>query len=203
MCPALRRRFLLALLLAGTLLAAPALADAQSADRAELHRQVLAVAPPGHDNDPLADTLTLPAERRLGQRTDFVAWRTRGGTGTEQERVTGVVLPVVTGRGYGGEIVLLVGIDHEGRVTGARVLHHQESPGFGDGIEITHDDWIRQFEGRGLEDQDDAWALRSDGGDFDTLSGATVTSRAVVHAVYQAVLYVERHRERLLDPAAR
>ncbi|MBB3329231.1 electron transport complex protein RnfG [Halomonas campaniensis] len=166
------------------------------------YREVTEVAPPGYDNDLLGDTLCLPAERRMGHQTPFEAWRARTATGSDQERVIGVVLPVVTGRGYHGDISLVVGIDAEGAITGARVTDHHETQGLGDAIETRRSDWIRQFDGRSLDDPAGGWALRGDGGEFDGLSGATVTARAVVSAVHQALCYFDLHRERLLAPDA-
>jgi electron transport complex protein RnfG len=45
--------------------------------------------------------------------------------------------------------------------------------------------------------------VRKDGGDFDQFTGATVTPRAVVGAVRNALLYFDTHRAELLAaPAA-
>jgi len=46
------------------------------------------------------------------------------------------------------------------------------------------------------------WAVRKDGGDFDQLTGATITPRAVVKAVRNALLYYQDHQEALFAPAA-
>lgn len=54
-------------------------------------------------------------------------------------------------------------------------------------MEVRHSDWLRQFSGPG------PWALRSEGGQLDHLTGATVTSRAVTAAVEQARQYVAGH----------
>jgi electron transport complex protein RnfG len=45
--------------------------------------------------------------------------------------------------------------------------------------------------------------VRKDGGEFDQFTGATVTPRAVVGAVRDALTYFERHRTELLaEPPA-
>ena len=44
--------------------------------------------------------------------------------------------------------------------------------------------------------------MRKDGGEFDQFTGATVTPRAVVGAVANALAYFERHRDELLAPPA-
>ncbi|MNE46845.1 Electron transport complex protein RnfG [compost metagenome] len=40
---------------------------------------------------------------------------------------------------------------------------------------------------------DTLWALRKDNGQFDQVTGATITSRAVLHAVHDALRYFDEH----------
>lgn len=96
----------------------------------------------------------------------------------------------VQAAGYGGPIVLLVGIDTAGTVTGVRVLSHTETPGLGTNIERERSDWITGFDGRALGANDGSvWALKRDGGAFDAFTGATITPRAVVEAVRDTLAY--------------
>jgi electron transport complex protein RnfG len=44
--------------------------------------------------------------------------------------------------------------------------------------------------------------VRKDGGDFDQYTGATITSRAVTHAVRDALNYAARHRAELFAPSS-
>jgi electron transport complex protein RnfG len=106
---------------------------------------------------------------------------------------------VVTPRdGYAGPIRLLVGVAEDGRVSGVRVLSHRETAGLGDQIEESKSDWILQFTGLSLGEPPVArWAIRSDGGAFDQMTGASITSRAVVKAVRETLLYFSENRERV------
>ncbi len=105
--------------------------------------------------------------------------------------------------GYAGPIRLLVGVDTGGSITGVRVVEHNETPGLGDKIESRRSDWILQFAGRSLGDPPVAsWAIRADGGDFDQLTGATVTPRAVVKAVRETLDYFEAERDALFAAQA-
>lgn len=140
----------------------------------------------------LDDPLGRPANEPLGHTEPFPAWRAGQGNGTT------VILPVVTGDGYSGDIELLVGIDAHLRVTGVRVTRHQETPGLGDKIERRKSAWITDFEGRSLENPaPDGWAVRKEGGQFDAFTGATVTPRAVVGAVRRSLEYADQHYEAL------
>ncbi|MDH3304638.1 MAG: electron transport complex subunit RsxG [Gammaproteobacteria bacterium] len=105
---------------------------------------------------------------------------------------------VVSARdGYAGPIRVLVGIETVGVVTGLHVLEHRETPGLGDRIESTKSDWAKQFNGHSLLDPEPAgWAIKSDGGQFDQLTGASVTPRAIIKAIKETLLYFdERHEE--------
>lgn len=100
--------------------------------------------------------------------------------------------------GYAGPIRLLLGSDPQGRLLGVRVVEHQETPGLGDKIESTRSAWIQMFTGKQrLEGDDPRWDVRKTGGDFDQLSGATITSRAVIRRVAQSLQYLT---EKPADP---
>ena len=105
--------------------------------------------------------------------------------------------------GYNAPIHLLVGISvATGQVTGVRAVEHRETPGLGDQIDIAKSEWILQFNGRSVNDPATAgWAVRQDEGEFDAITGATVTPRAVVRAVHNTLLYFALHREELLANA--
>ena len=97
---------------------------------------------------------------------------------------------------HGGSVVKAVdGIDLQiarGEILGTRVLAHAETPGLGDKIEINKADWITHFNGHSLSNTEaHQWAVKKDGGLFDQFSGATITPRAVVTAVHQALLDIE------------
>jgi len=73
------------------------------------------------------------------------------------------------------------------------------TPGLGDKIEVSKSSWILNFEGRSLQNLTiEQWAVKKDGGVFDQFSGATITPRAVVKAVYQGLKFFENHRAELL-----
>lgn len=112
---------------------------------------------------------------------------------------------VVTARdGFSGPIRILIGVGTDGVVTGLRILQHRETPGLGDKIEAARSDWVFQFEGHSLGNPEVAgWAIRVDGGEFDQLTGASVTPRAVIKAVRDTLIYFDAHRDEIFAlPAA-
>jgi electron transport complex protein RnfG len=111
---------------------------------------------------------------------------------------------VVTARdGFSGSIRILLGVDVDGVVTGIRILQHRETPGLGDKIEATRSNWVEQFDGRSLLDPAvNGGAIRRDGGEFDQLTGASVTPRAVIKAMRDTLLYFDTHRDEIFAAAA-
>jgi len=99
------------------------------------------------------------------------------------------IFKISTMKGYNGEISLLLGVDTNGIVRGARVIDHQETPGLGDRIDHQVSDWIAGFEGQSL--QSARWKIKKDDGDFDQFTGATITPRAVVDAIHEGLLLYE------------
>ena len=149
-----------------------------------------------YDNDLLGAWRELPAHPLLGTRKPSGMWlATKGG------QPAGVVLEAVAPEGYSGDISLLIGIDANGTLTGVRVTQHKETPGLGDYIQLSKSPWVLQFDGKSYHpDQDDLWRVKKDGGEYDSRAGATITPRAIVKAVREALKYFQLHRETLLRP---
>jgi len=175
----------------------------EATQRTERLRQLTAILGDiAYDNDPLTDAVLVRDPEYLGSKESVLAHRVRLGG-----QPVAVLLNVEAPDGYTGALRLLVAIDTQGRALGVRVLEHRETPGLGDFIEERRTDGIHCFDGRSLADPPPArWQVRKDGGDFDQYTGATVTSRAVTHAVRDALTYFARHRAELLaappSPAA-
>ncbi len=123
--------------------------------------------------------LTIPAPHDLPGSEDAIVYRVYSGD------TPVAALFVVSARdGYAGPIRLLIGVAMDGTITGVRVLEHRETPGLGDRVEIEKSDWVLQFDDRSLQNPvPEGWKIRTDGGEFDQLSGASVTPRAIVKAV--------------------
>lgn len=143
-----------------------------------------------YNNNLLADTKTIQAN----QTTTIVH------IARQKNTAVAVAFPIV-GYGYSGAINMILGIDNQGKILGVRVINHAETPGLGDKIEINKDDWIKSFDGHSLQSKvNSKWAVKKDGGDFDQFTGATITPRAVVSAVFDGLLFFQTHKNTLLAP---
>lgn len=166
---------------------------AQSEDDAKL-KLINQVAPATlYDNDLLKDTITLPASAQLGTTQDTHAYR-----GRLKGLPSVVVIEAIAPDGYSGKISMLVAINYAGVISGVRVVTHKETPGLGDYIDVAKNSWISLFAGSSHQRyQEGDWKVKKDGGQIDYMAGATITPRAVVKAVHNALHYFEDNRARL------
>lgn len=144
-----------------------------------------------HDNDLISDTWQVPEDQQkvlnIGKEATLYIARKDG-------HYTGAILPTVAKDGYSGDIRLIIGVDADGAITGVRVLAHKETPGLGDNIELAKSPWVLSFNGKSLSNPSpDKWKVKKDGGEFDQFTGATITPRAVVKAVKNALDYYAKH----------
>lgn len=108
------------------------------------------------------------------------------------------IVPSIAPDGYSGAIRMIVGIDRAGNITGVRVIEHRETPGLGDKLDLAKSQWILGFEGASLDNPRGTWAVKKDGGTFDSFTGATITPRAVVRQVQQTLVFFRAYREQLI-----
>ena len=153
------------------------------------------IDPQSHSNAMEEDVLWV-SHPLLGSNESQPVYRAR-----QDGQPIALVLSSIAPDGYAGNIRLLVGIRHDGQLTGVRVLEHRETPGLGDAIDVRRNDWILGFNGLSLDNPQEAgWQVKKDGGDFDQFTGATITPRAIVRAVHRALRYYQDHREALFAP---
>ena len=97
--------------------------------------------------------------------------------------VTSVAIKTFSDNGFGGRIELIIGMLMDGTVTGYKVIEQKETPGLG--TKIAESRFADQF--IGLNSYHDQFKLKKDGGEIDAVTGATISSRAVIDAVEKAV----------------
>ncbi len=146
-----------------------------------------------HNNELYDDFIEVSEPGYFGNADTVTVFRAR-----MDDQPVGVVLMPVTAKGYSGRIQLLIGIAFDGALLAVRVLKHHETEGLGDRIDQNKSDWINRFSGISLDNTPlEDWSVESDGGDFDQLSGATITSRGVINAVRKSLEYYKLNRDRL------
>lgn len=151
------------------------------------------VMPLEHDNDLLQEVMVVTEPAHLGSSEPVSVFRAR-----RNGVPVGLVLLPVVARGYSGRIELAVGISYDGAITGVRIARHNETEGLGDRVHQSRSGWILGFAGRSLANTaPESWAVSSDGGNFDQISGATISPRGVINVVRAALEYYDLNRDRL------
>jgi len=139
----------------------------------------------GATNDPITDRFALKdgdIERKF-----FV--------GKFDDKANTVVLESF-GKGYGGDIGLMVGVNiEEDKIVGVSVTTPSETPGLG---ATAKDDpgFAAQFKGLSLNE---TFKVTNDGGKVNALSGATITSRAVCVAATGAGSVYQKLKPQLVE----
>ncbi|MBW1779950.1 MAG: RnfABCDGE type electron transport complex subunit G [Deltaproteobacteria bacterium] len=100
------------------------------------------------------------------------------------------------GKGYGGVMGVIVGVDLEtDKIIGVGVTTHSETPGVGSRAK-TDPQFSAQFEGLSITEP---FKVKADGGQIDALTGATISSRGVCGAVVEAGEIYKRLKPTLIE----
>jgi electron transport complex protein RnfG len=99
----------------------------------------------------------------------------------------GYVLETTTSEGYGGKITLYMGVTNEGQLNGISILSIAETPGLGMRAEEV---LVPQFENAKADIFTYTKSQSQAENEIDAISGATITTEAVVNAVNGGVRFV-------------
>ena len=122
-----------------------------------------------------------------GEKTDVPAVDVGVPVSEVYKGENGYAVKVAPG-GFGGAIEMMVGVGNDGSVLGISIIKHAETPSLGA---------VAAAKGSAGENFRDSFvglsgtvAVTKDGGEADTISGATITSRAVANGVNAALAIV-------------
>ncbi len=184
------------LLIALTLIAASAgfvLSLVESATREPIKEQrrlqmlkALSAVLPEFDNSPDTDTVVLQnGVDKKGKPVEVTFYRAR-----KEGQLVATAFKVIAPDGYSGNIAVMVGVKPDEKVNAIEILSHAETPGLGSKIT---EPWFKDlFQGKGLDNAD--WRVKKDGGEFDQITGATISPRAIVGALKQGLEFYREHR---------
>jgi len=152
--------------------------------------KALSAVLPAYDNSPDTDSVTLEnGIDKKGKPIQVVFYR-----GRKAEHLVGTAFKVIAPDGYSGNIFVMVGVQPDGQIIGIEILNHTETPGLGS--RITEDGFKKQFKGKNLDNAD--WRVKKDGGQFDQITGATISPRAIVGAVKKGLVFYREHQVEIL-----
>ena len=98
--------------------------------------------------------------------------------------LVGMAIESKSSKGFGGDLVAMVGLDAEGNISGYQILETAETPGLG----AKAGEWFQEGNKGNVIGKNPAEGLKvkKDGGDVDAISGSTITSRAFCEIINNA-----------------
>jgi len=149
------------------------------------------VLPVEYDNDLFQDKIDIDVPNYINNTHKISVYRAR----LNNQAVAVSLMPIIT-KGYNGNLSLIIGISYEGKLTGIKILQHNETESFGNQVHQDNSDWLFGFNGHSLETTKKQWAIKKDDGEFDQLSGATITSRSIINILYKTLEYYSENRDK-------
>jgi electron transport complex protein RnfG len=134
----------------------------------------------GYDNDPILDRkkITIGTDER-GKPIELIIFPAK-----KAGKAFAVALEA-KGKGFGGPIGVMVGIDKDGKLLDIGITSHSETPGIG--AKVNEATFTNRFKG-----------LKAEAGlKVDGISGATYSSKGVMSAVNQAIGYVNNFKKEI------
>lgn len=118
---------------------------------------------------------------RIESPDGFVYWV--GYSDTARNEIGGYIV-IACGKGYSSVIETMLSVDVDFTIRGIKILSQQETPGLGSKVEEiapgSREPWFTaQFKGRTAP----SMQLAKDGGALDSITGATISSRAVTGSI--------------------
>ncbi len=165
----------------------------QAQRKAQMVKALSAVLP-AFDNSPDTDTVNLEnGVDKKGNPLEITFYRARQG-----DQLVGTAFKMIAPEGYSGNIEIMIGLTTDESVSGIEILNHAETPGLG--AKITEGWFKEQYKGKSLENAD--WRVKKDGGEFDQISGATISPRAVTKALKAGLDFYHEHKTEITEGGA-
>ncbi|MCW8860308.1 MAG: RnfABCDGE type electron transport complex subunit G [Deltaproteobacteria bacterium] len=152
--------------------------------------KALSAVLPEFDNSPDTDIVVLESGvDKKGNPIQVTFYR-----GRQAEQLVGTAFKVVAPDGYSGNIEVMIGVKPDETLQAIEILAHAETPGLGSKIT---ESWFKElFKNKGLDNAD--WRVKKDGGEFDQITGATISPRAIVGAIQKGLTFYRDHKQEIV-----
>lgn len=134
---------------------------------------------PEYENDPVEDAILIPVVD--GEKAFYI--------GKSDGEIVGAAF-VASAMGYSGKMDIMIGITPERRLSGIEILKHSETPGLG--AKISSEKFKSQYENLAIPESG-RFMVDEDGGEIDSITSATISSRAVCKTVNEGLKVFERY----------
>lgn len=124
-----------------------------------------------------------------------------GYTSPEKNKIAGYAF-IAKKPGYSSEIETMVGVDTTGKIIGIKIMEQKETPGLGTKIEeIKYGEAKPWFQIQFINRFADELAVDKDGGPIKSVTGATISSRAVTNSIKEGLELLEKRLGGFKNPA--
>ena len=154
----------------------------EAAQAAKINGAIGGVIPSEFNNDPSTEKYKVEVDGK-----EFTVY-----PATNNGSPVGYAIESFTNKGFGGKIILMVGFNPSGDITGTAVISHAETPGLGAKITDPSQPFITQFQGKNPGDPNFKFFVKKDGGDLDAITASTISSRAFVDGISNAYKAFEK-----------
>ena len=113
-------------------------------------------------------------------------------TAKKEGKIAGVALEGTSKNGYGGDVCLMVGLGMDGKLVSFEVVKATETPGLGS--KMSSDAFRNPIKGRRIAGN---WQVKKDGGEVDAITAATISSRAALECIRDAIAKFDRIKDDL------
>lgn len=144
---------------------------------------------------PTADPDSIEAVTQNDQLEYYIGYATAA-----KKKIVGYAF-IAKKYGYSSEIETMVGIDTTGKIIGLKVIDHKETPGLGTKIEeIRYGESSPYFQDQFINRTIDNIALDKDNGEIKSITGATVSSRAMTESIVEGFKRLEQKLDGFKKP---
>lgn len=101
--------------------------------------------------------------------------------------LVGTAVKTYSRKGFSGLVTVMVGLTSDGNISGFRVLEHKETPGLGSRMAVWFSDKNKPKQNViGTNPDKSNFMVMKDGGSFDAITAATISSRAFLESIRRA-----------------
>ncbi|MDW7681077.1 MAG: RnfABCDGE type electron transport complex subunit G [bacterium] len=144
---------------------------------------------------PTADADSIEAVTQNDQLEYYIGYATAA-----KKKIVGYAF-IAKKYGYSSEIETMVGVDTTGKIIGLKVIDHKETPGLGTKIEeIRYGESSPYFQDQFINRTADNIALDKDNGEIKSITGATVSSRAMTESIVEGFKRLEQKLDGFKKP---
>ncbi|HDP97741.1 MAG TPA: RnfABCDGE type electron transport complex subunit G [bacterium] len=144
---------------------------------------------------PTADPDSIEAVTQNDQLEYYIGYATAA-----KKKIVGYAF-IAKKYGYSSEIETMVGVDTTGKIIGLKVIDHKETPGLGTKIEeIRYGESSPYFQDQFINRTIDNIALDKDNGEIKSITGATVSSRAMTESIVEGFKRLEQKLDGFKKP---